>query len=394
MHSKNHAPSWQTGSRHSFHRPEHSPSTPILHPWWPHTVSKRSCPSSSGSNPVTTEQTTTSRQYSSSPTDSPSSSILAPQLASSSESGSAASWLSQLDDVQLQQQAHDWGFTQIGRPLPEGVSVTAIADILPEEDFHLDLVQAFGRLAMSIAIMAAGYWYLWYMHSICPVWQQLLCWLVIGTGYFGVFQTATDCAHFAFHPEEPLFQDVLGATLMAPSLFSFETWRLKYFNHLLYCNMLEEDTDAWHPIRTSDLLQMHPIQQALTRLILGTPLKLFASIGKWLRSWDGFDLKLYRDDSKRWILLSWAVPFAFMGTVWPAMFSAGGLSGWASWWLMPWLVFHGWLSLITLMQHTAPHIPWVREVSRRVLMSTDGVDVDGGGVLVAVTVGCGTVVLS
>lgn len=158
--------------------------------------------------------------------------------------------------------------------------------------------------------------------------------------------------------------------------------------------MLEEDTDAWHPIRTSDLLQMHPIQQALTRLILGTPLKLFASIGKWLRSWDGFDLKLYRDDSKRWILLSWAVPFAFMGTVWPAMFSAGGLSGWASWWLMPWLVFHGWLSLITLMQHTAPHIPWVREVSRRVLMSTDGVDVDGGGVLVAVTVGCGTVVLS
>jgi hypothetical protein len=25
---------------------------------------------------------------------------------------------------------------------------------------------------------------------------------------------------------------------------------------------------------------------------------------------------------------------------------------------MPWLVFHGWLSLLTLMQHTAPHTPF------------------------------------
>lgn len=25
---------------------------------------------------------------------------------------------------------------------------------------------------------------------------------------------------------------------------------------------------------------------------------------------------------------------------------------------MPWLVFHAWLSMLTLVQHTAPHIPW------------------------------------
>lgn len=34
------------------------------------------------------------------------------------------------------------------------------------------------------------------------------------------------------------------------------------------------------------------------------------------------------------------------------------LVGWASWWLMPWLVFHAWLSTLTLLQHTAPHIPF------------------------------------
>lgn len=33
-------------------------------------------------------------------------------------------------------------------------------------------------------------------------------------------------------------------------------------------------------------------------------------------------------------------------------------SGWASWWLAPWLVFHGWLSLLGLASRAAPHAPY------------------------------------
>ena len=39
------------------------------------------------------------------------------------------------------------------------------------------------------------------MHSICPLWQKLLCWIAVGTGYFGIFNAAADCAQFAFWPE-------------------------------------------------------------------------------------------------------------------------------------------------------------------------------------------------
>lgn len=148
-------------------------------------------------------------------------------------SQSAAAWLNNLSETQLQQQAQDWGYLQLGRPLPEGLSLTAIADTMPDEHFKLDLVRAVGYLALSVAVMAAGYAYLWYWHSICPWWQQLACWLVIGTGYFGVFQSAVDCAHFAFWPQRPAVQDVLGAALMAPALISYEVFRLKYFNHLM-----------------------------------------------------------------------------------------------------------------------------------------------------------------
>lgn len=44
------------------------------------------------------------------------------------------------------------------------------------------------------------------------------------------------------------------------------------------------------------------------------------------------------------------------------MIAAGGLSGWCSWWLGPWVVFHGWLSVLSLVQHTGPHITWAEEV--------------------------------
>lgn len=138
-----------------------------------------------------------------------------------------------MSDAELQQAASDWGYVQIGRPLPEGVSLTAIADTLPDQVFALDLPKALGYLGLSLAVMAAGYSYLAYWHTICPLWQQLLAWVVIGTGYYGAFQTAVDCAHFVFWPERPLIQDVLGALLMAPALISYELYRLKYFNHIM-----------------------------------------------------------------------------------------------------------------------------------------------------------------
>ena len=84
-----------------------------------------------------------------------------------------------------------------------------------------------------MGLMALGYSWLILNHSICPIWQQVICWLAVGTGYFGVFQSAVDCAHFAFWPQNPKAQDMLGALLMAPALVNFEVFRLKYFNHIL-----------------------------------------------------------------------------------------------------------------------------------------------------------------
>jgi hypothetical protein len=95
---------------------------------------------------------------------------------------------------------------------------------------------------------------------------------------------------------------------------------------------------------------------------------------------EGFDLKLHPKEARPWVWLSYALPLGFVGVVWPAMVAAGGVAGWVSWWLGPWVVFHGWMSTLSLVQHTGPHIAWTEEVGLTVCLTV--------GLTVSFTGGC------
>lgn len=45
-----------------------------------------------------------------------------------------------------------------------------------------------------------------------------------------------------------------------------------------------EDT-AWHPVMPSEMAKWTPTQRNMFKLFLGSPLKLFASIGHWWIWW-------------------------------------------------------------------------------------------------------------
>ncbi|KAI8474562.1 MAG: hypothetical protein J3K34DRAFT_492834 [Monoraphidium minutum] len=275
---------------------------------------------------------------------------------------SATTGLDALDDVELQQQAQDWGYTQLGRPFPEEVPLSAVAESLDPRHFEIDLKQALLGLVASFALIAAGCAWQAHMHAVCPLWQRLLCWLAAGTGYFGAFQAAVDCAHFAFWPQEPAIQDAVGALLMAPALVPYEGWRLQYFNHLMCPNMLGQDSPLWHPLTAAEVASMPRWRRALARLATATPLRFLArALVGWAAAWDGLDLRRHPPAARRWVLLSWAAPAAFAALALPALLAGGGLERLVGWWLMPWLVFLGWQGLVATAQSTAPHIPFVPE---------------------------------
>lgn len=110
---------------------------------------------------------------------------------------------------------------------------------------------------------------------------------------------------------------------------------------------------------------MPPWQRTLTAVLMATPLKFLASIGQWARSLEGFDLRLHPKQSRPWVWMAWVVPIAFVATVFPALIAIDGVGGLVTYWLGPWLAFHAWLSVLSLVQHTGPHITWAEEVRVR-----------------------------
>lgn len=143
--------------------------------------------------------------------------------------------------------------------------------------------------------------------------------------------------------------------MFAPLIYPFEPWRIKHNVHHANTNKLVEDT-AWHPVMEEHMESWGPVQKALYTVFLGSPLKLWASIGHWAL-WH-FDLNKYSEAQKPRVMVSLAAVFAFMAIGFPALIYFTGWAGWAKYWLMPWLGYHFWMSTFTVIHHTAPHIPF------------------------------------
>lgn len=118
---------------------------------------------------------------------------------------------------------------------------------------------------------------------------------------------------------------------------------------------LVEDT-AWHPVTEAEMAKWDPTSAALYKIFLGTPLKLWASVGHWW-IWH-FDLDKYTEKQRPRVIISLAVVYAFMFFGLGALTYYTGIGGLVKYWLMPWLGYHFWMSTFTVVHHTAPHIPF------------------------------------
>nr|QWW89552.1 Delta12 fatty acid desaturase [Chromochloris zofingiensis] len=258
--------------------------------------------------------------------------------------------ISQLSDEARQSIAQEYGYKTIGSELPNNVTLTDIVKTLPSEVFELNPVKAWGAVLTSIASFSASL----YLISIAPWYLLPFAWFLAGTAFTGFFVIGHDCGHRSFSSNK-LLEDIVGTLAFMPLIFPFEPWRIKHNQHHAQTNKLVEDT-AWHPVMPTELEKWSPWQRTLFKTFLGSPLKLWASIGHWY-IWH-FDLNKYTDKQKGRVKVSLAAVAAFIGLGFPAIVYYTGLAGLAKYWLMPWLGYHFWMSTFTVVHHTAPHIPF------------------------------------
>jgi omega-6 fatty acid desaturase (delta-12 desaturase) len=255
-----------------------------------------------------------------------------------------------MTDAERAAYARQLGYTKIGKELPDDVTLTQIIKSMPKEVFEIDPVRAWSAVLVTIASVSLSV----YMIAIAPWYLLPAAWAFASAAWTGLFVVGHDCGHRSFS-ENKLVEDVVGTLMFAPLLYPFDPWRIKHNHHHAHTNKLVEDT-AWHPIQAEEVAEWGPVAGLIYKVFLGSPLKLFASIGHWA-VWH-FDLSKYTEGQRPRVLTSLAAVAAFAALAFPAIVHAAGWAGLAKFWLMPWLGYHFWMSTFTVIHHTAPHIPF------------------------------------
>ncbi|KAE9608310.1 putative acyl-CoA (9+3)-desaturase [Lupinus albus] len=270
--------------------------------------------------------------------------------------------------------AEKYGFEKIGEPLPDNVTLKDVLNSLPKKVFEIDEMKSWKTVLISVTSYALGL----FLISKSPWYLLPFAWAWTGTGATGVssisilslyqfltyfsyslfflaiqlFVVAHDCAHKSFSKNK-LVEDIVGNVALMPLIYPYEAWRFKHDQHHAKTNMLQEDI-AWHPIWKEDFDSSSLLRKAI---IYGYgPFRPLMSIVHWLM-WH-FDLKKFRSNEVKRVMISLACVYSFMAIAWPLIIYKTGIMGWINYWLMPWLGYHFWMSTFTMVHHSAPHIPF------------------------------------
>jgi len=238
------------------------------------------------------------------------------------------------------------------RVLLENLETITYKDVLatiPRACFEKDVSRGLRAVALHLVILATSYALL----AVVPWWLAPVLWVWIGTVLWGNFVLAHDCGHRSFSSSKWL-NDTLGHFLLLPTLYPFHCWRIMHNRHHAWTNHQERD-NSWRTITPQDYQQMPWFDQFFYRHV--------HAYGWWFAS--VIHLFLFHYDPRKFRPQEWPEARFSLGVVgvfalsfFPALIYFTGLWGLVSFWVMPWLVFHFWLSTFTLVHHNHPEIPY------------------------------------
>jgi omega-6 fatty acid desaturase (delta-12 desaturase) len=214
---------------------------------------------------------------------------------------------------------------------------------LPKECFQKNRRKAWLSVIVSVLAVALGYVGI----ATLPWFLLPFAWIFTGTALTGWFVIAHDCGHRSF-AKRRWVNDLIGHILMLPLIYPFHSWRILHNHHHLHTNKLEVD-NAWHPWTTEVFTKESSFMQGIYRGLRGR-LWWLASIAHWaVLHFDPAKVP-QRDRSK--VKLSITAVAIFSVIFFPTLIITTGIWGFVKFWLLPWLVYHFWMSTFTLVHHT------------------------------------------
>lgn len=227
------------------------------------------------------------------------------------------------------------------------IQLKDVIKTLPRECFQKDRRKAWSSVLINVLAVGLGYVGI----ASLPWFLLPLAWIFTGTALTGLFVLAHDCGHRSFAKRRWL-NDWMGHILMLPLIYPFHSWRVLHDHHHVHTNKLIVD-NAWHPWKPEAYVEANPLIREFYRALRGRFWWL-ASIAHWAML--HFDLSQFSKRDQGKVKVSIAVVAIFAAIFFPTLIITLGIWGFVKFWLLPWLVYHFWMSTFTLVHHTAPNI--------------------------------------
>ena len=218
---------------------------------------------------------------------------------------------------------------------------------IPKEYFQKDPVKAWFGVITNILAVIAGYAMLVYS----PWYLLPLAWIFTGTALTGFFVIAHDCGHRSFS-NRPWVNDLVGHIFLLPLIYPFHCWRFLHDRHHTKTNMVTID-NAWDPWELEAFNSANPLVRLFYRGIRGRFWWL-GSIAHWAIL--HFNIEQFKENEREKARFSMIVVLVFGAILFPTLIFYTGVWGLVKFWVVPWFVYHFWMSTFTLVHHTDPDI--------------------------------------
>ncbi|MDB9315768.1 fatty acid desaturase [Spirulina sp. CS-785/01] len=225
-----------------------------------------------------------------------------------------------------------------------------IVKTLPKEVFQQDRRKAWLQVTMSVIAVAVGYFAI----ALLPWYFLPLSWFFTGTALTGWFVIGHDCGHRSF-AKRKWVNNWVGHLAFLPLLYPFHSWRIFHNQHHQHTNNIDID-NAWTPFKPEDYETFpRPLQWGYQ--VTRGWFWWLASIAHWF--FIHFNWQQLKGKNRNQVKFSVLVTLMSVAIAFPILILATGWWGFVKFWLIPWLVFHFWMSTFTLVHHTDPEIPFV-----------------------------------
>lgn len=223
---------------------------------------------------------------------------------------------------------------------------------LPREVFQKNPLKAWSGLVVNVLMVVLGYlslvWSPWYLLP--------LAWIFTGTALTGFFVIGHDCGHRSF-VNRKWVNNLVGHLAFLPLAYPFHAWRILHNHHHKHTNKLEID-NAWDPWTVEAFADAPVALQQFYTLMRGW-FWWIGSIAHWAVL--HFDWRRFEGKQRQQVRFSALVAAAGFAIAFIGLVATVGLWGWVKFWVMPWLVYHFWMSTFTIVHHTLPEIPFKPE---------------------------------